>query len=68
MKFYPYYSIRFTCTDLYEINIIIGAVHGDDQFYMYYPYMMSTLTSVDDESKKMIDIFTKMLTDFAKTG
>ncbi|XP_065225799.1 esterase E4-like [Planococcus citri] len=45
-----------------------GAVHADDQFYIYYPYIISSLISINNRTRKMIDIMTTMLTNFVKTG
>ncbi|KAL0113961.1 hypothetical protein PUN28_011345 [Cardiocondyla obscurior] len=74
----PTYLYKFSYdSDSYIAKKIFGVTlpgvsHGEDIFYLFYPYMMKENNvpppDFNSEDFKVIDYLTQMWTDFAKTG
>lgn len=56
----------FSFLNIFNLFVQTGVAHSDDVGYLFYSKIFKNLPEPDSSAEKMINIMTKMWTNFAK--
>lgn len=61
-------QIVFIFQNIFNLFVQTGVAHADDVGYLFYSNIFKNLPEPDSSAEKVINIMTKMWTNFAKDG